>query len=173
VDRSKLGTNENLLLHLAYIPLGVNQVTPECDRDPAVLISDPSVPYRTYSASDHCRDPLDPAYVPGDPHDQVSGIKKNFTLSQSAQLRVYLLNMGNPTTDLIRAAAQPRNLTNGYLLRPKVVDTLAVLGPADGQLHEDQIFVPLATNSLVDRIRVERVQGSAILVSASIYRMGH
>ncbi|MCC7443095.1 MAG: hypothetical protein IT285_15790, partial [Bdellovibrionales bacterium] len=104
--------------------------------------------------------------------DKVLGVKERFTDAQSAQLKVYLLDVGNVDIETIQGSTQPRNLTNGYMERPKVVDTLAVLGAADGQLREEQLFIPLSNHSGINRIRVERVLGSAILVGASVYRMG-
>ena len=44
--------------------------------------------------------------------------------------------------------------------------------PPTGQPRTEQIVIPLSANSNIDRIRIERYSGTAILIDASLFRMG-
>lgn len=128
LDRGKLGPNENLILHLTYLPLGEMHKRPDGEK---------------------------------------------FTASESAVLKVHLIRNGQIEAAL-REVLQPRHIaysdTDGY---PQIVQSLAVLAPPTGSVHQDQIVVPISIDSSIDRIRIERVSGSAILIDAAIYRMGY
>jgi hypothetical protein len=127
LDRTQLGSNENVLLQLTYIPLARGSELP--GRTTASELDEPVI-------------------------------------------NIHLLS-----TDLDRSALQavfqPRHLfffdTQEF---PRVLDRLSVLAERDGQLREEQVVVPLSAFPSVDRIRIERVTGSAILISVSVQRMG-
>jgi hypothetical protein len=127
LDRTQLGSNENVLLQLTYIPLARGSELP--GRKTASELDEPVI-------------------------------------------NIHLLS-----TDLDRSALQavfqPRHLfffdTQEF---PRVLDRLSVLAERDGQLREEQVVVPLSAFPSVDRIRIERVTGSAILISVSVQRMG-
>ncbi len=128
INRGALGPNENLLLHLTYLPLGVTNTRP----------------------------------------DSVS-----FAEEESAILKIHLVKTGQ-AEDNLRTVIQPRHLfyadTGQY---PQVAQTLTVLAPPTGQVREDQVLLPISIDPGIDRIRLERYSGSAILIDASIYRMGY
>jgi hypothetical protein len=128
LDRSALGTNENLLLNLTYIPLGSSNLRPD---------------------SNH------------------------FTAAESAVLRVHMIKTGQ-TQSALQNALQPRHLTYADTNEfPQVAQSIAVMAPPTGQITQEQILLPLSTDPLIDRIRIERYSGSAILLDAALYRMGN
>jgi hypothetical protein len=127
IDRSALGSSENLILNLTFIPMGTNN--------------------------------LDPTGKP-------------YTAEQSAVFKVHLISTGQ-ATDYLQSILQPRYFTYTASAQfPQVVQNLAVLAPPTGEIRQEQIIIPLSTSSSIDRIRVERVSGSAILIDAQLYRMG-
>lgn len=128
IDRSKLGENENLLLHVTFIPLGTAQLRPDGAR---------------------------------------------ITQKESAVLEVHLVKTAESQATL-QNTLQPRyvqyaDTQNQY---PQVVQRLAVMSPPTGEIRQEQIVIPLTQNSQIDRIRINRQSGSAILIDASLYRMG-
>jgi hypothetical protein len=96
----------------------------------------------------------------------------SLTASDNAVFDVHLVSTGQ-TTDTLQAALQPRFLSyTDNPSFPEVIQNLSVLAPANGQIQQQQLFIPLASDPTVDRIRIERVSGTAILLDASIFRMG-
>lgn len=93
--------------------------------------------------------------------------------SESAIFKIHLIKSGLSLTD-IRLALQPRHLIFGDADRyPKVIHTLSIIAPpASGQVQEEQIFLPIALDPQIDRIRIERYSGTGILIDASLYRLG-
>ncbi len=95
------------------------------------------------------------------------------TTADNAQFNIYLVATGLSASSL-ESAQQPRYYTYyDSLSYPAVVQTLSVISPPTGQLKQEQILIPLTDNPDIDRIRVERATGSAILIDAAIYRMGY
>ena len=128
IDRTQLGTNENLLLHLTSIPLN-------------------------YASTP-------PASIP------------SFSASDNALFNIHLISTGL-TASALEQSLQPRFLTySSETAYPQVAKKISTLAPATGQIREEQILIPLAADPTIDRIRVEKYSGSAILVSAALYRMG-
>jgi hypothetical protein len=128
IDRTQLGPNENLLLHLKYLPLG-------------------------------------PAYQRPD--------GRAYGESESAVFRVHLMQTGQTEAQL-RRVFQPRyfNYYDSQVF-PKIVHTLSYLAPAGGGVREDQIVLPVSMSSGIDRVRIERYSGSAVLIEATVHRMGY
>jgi hypothetical protein len=128
IDRTQLGANENLLLHITSIPLNYSNTPP-------------------------------------------SGIS-SFGVIDNAQFNIHLIRTGL-TQAALEQALQPRFLTYASTTTyPQIARKIAVLAPATGQIREEQVLIPLAEDGTIDRIRVEKYSGSAILVSASLYRLG-
>ena len=50
---------------------------------------------------------------------------------------------------------------------------IATLRDPLGSLRTEQIYIPLSGNSLIDRIRVERIRGSYHLYQVDLYRLGN
>ncbi len=127
LDRAQLGSNENLLLKLTYIPMQEGGVLP--GRTPAGLQDEPVI-------------------------------------------HIHLINTGM-TRAALMGVFQPRHLFFFDTQRfPHVIDKLSVLAERDGQIREEQLVIPLASASAADRIRIERVSGSAVLLDVSVTRMG-
>lgn len=127
LDRSQLGENENLLLHLTYIPMGSSNQRP----DGTVMAQ-----------------------------------------SEAAIFKVHLVKTGLTTTDL-RLVFQPRYMTFADTDKyPMVAQTLSILAPPTGQVRQDQVLIPIASDPTIDRIRIERYSGSGILIDAALYRLG-
>ena len=123
-----LGSKENLLLTLTYIPLG------ESNRQP-------------------------------------SG--EQFSSSQSAIFKIHLIST-NLAEGALMQILQPRYLTFSDPSQfVKKVETLSIIAPPTGTVRQEQILLPISADSSIDRIRIERYSGSAILIDASIFRMGH
>lgn len=96
----------------------------------------------------------------------------SYTLAESALLKVHLVSTALATGDL-RLVFQPRHIPFSDFERyPMTVQTLSVLAPPTGQMREDQLLIPLAIDPSIDRIRIERYSGSAILIDATLLRMG-
>ena len=97
----------------------------------------------------------------------------SLTSDETARLNIHLMTTGAYDT-LLQQLFQPRHIhyadTGRY---PKIVDTLAVLAPPTGVARTEQVVIPIAVNQSVDRIRIERYSGSAILVDAKIFRLGY
>jgi hypothetical protein len=95
-----------------------------------------------------------------------------FSQEETANFKVHLMSTGESLAKL-QSALQPRHLwytnDNQY---PKIVHTIDVLAPPSGTPRTDQIVLPLGIDSSIDRIRIERVSGSAILIDAALFRMG-
>jgi hypothetical protein len=128
IDRTQLGTNENLLLHIKYIPLGTTNELP--DTTPV-------------------------------------------TSDEAAYFKVHLVKTGQ-SGPALRDVFQPRYLTYAATDEyPEVAQTIAVLAPPTGQIREEQIYLPISIDPGIDRVRIERVSGTGILIEAKLLRMGH
>jgi hypothetical protein len=96
----------------------------------------------------------------------------NYTAAESAIFKVHLIRTGE-SGDQIRQRQQPRNriygLNDSY---PTSVQDLAVISPPTGQIRQEQLLIPLSIDPGIDRIRIERYSGSAILIDVSVYRLG-
>lgn len=127
LDRNELGTRENVLLNLTYIPLGIRNQRPD-----------------------------------GTP----------LTTGEEAVIKIHLMKTGQSRGQL-QMTYQPRYLMYAAPDQfPKTVQTLSVLAPATGEPRTDQVLIPLGVDSGIDRIRIERYSGSAILIDAGLFRMG-
>jgi len=95
-----------------------------------------------------------------------------YSREESAYFKVHLLSTGESLSDLL-SALQPRHLwyTNETDY-PKIVHSIEVLAPPDGSPRTEQIILPLGLDASIDRIRIERVSGSGILIDAALYRLG-
>jgi hypothetical protein len=92
--------------------------------------------------------------------------------TETAVFKVHLIKTGQ-SGDTIRQQLQPRYRTYaGTDQFPEVVQDVAVLAPPTGYPRQEQIYLPLSTDPGIDRIRIERYSGNAILIDASIYRLG-
>jgi hypothetical protein len=95
-----------------------------------------------------------------------------YSREESAFFKIHLISTGE-TQSQLQAALQPRHLWyTSETEYPKIVNTIDVLAPPDGSPRTDQIVIPLGIDSTIDRIRIERVSGSAILIDAALFRMG-
>jgi hypothetical protein len=93
-----------------------------------------------------------------------------FTNDESAQLKVHLMSTGM-SLGALQDVLQPRHLQFANPeVYPRVVDTLAILAPPASGLRQEQIVIPISTHSNIDRIRIERYSGSAILIDATLFR---
>jgi hypothetical protein len=105
--------------------------------------------------------------------NQISGSGTPLTSNDVTHFKIHLVASGTNVNEM-QAAQQPRHLyysdTERYL---KVVDSLAVLSPADGAVRSEQFLLPISSNSSIDRVRIERHTGSAILIEAKLIRMGY
>jgi len=127
IDRTQLGTYENLILNLTFVPLGQGSQSPNVG---------------------------------------------SMTAADEAVFRVDLVTTGQSNSTL-EGVLQPRFLTyTDNTQFPVVVQTLDVLAPPTGQVRQEQLLIPLSVNPAIDRIRIERVSGSGILIDASLFRMG-
>jgi hypothetical protein len=86
---------------------------------------------------------------------------------------VHLIHTGE-SASAIQATIQPLYLTFAATDQyPQLVQELAVLGPKTGYMRSEQIVLPISANPSIDRIQIQRYSGTAVLISASIYRMGY
>lgn len=111
-------------------------------------------------------------WIPMGPNNEYSN-GSQLNSSEAAIFKIHLIKSGLSLTD-IRLALQPRYLLFSDADRyPKVIHTLSIIAPpASGQIQEDQIFLPVAMDPQIDRIRIERYSGTGILIDASLYRLG-
>lgn len=110
-------------------------------------------------------------YVPlGERNRKPSGV--NYDTTEAALFKIHLQTT-NLSADAIQAELQPRHLAYASdKVFPKTVETLSVLSPPTGSMRQDQILIPLSSDPNIDRIRIERYSGSAILIDATLYRLG-
>jgi hypothetical protein len=109
-------------------------------------------------------------YLPlGPTHQRPDG--QTYSPSESAIFRVNLVK-NNQELINIQSTQQPRHLTYyGDENTPVIVQSLSVTAPPDGSVRQDQVLIPLAaTDSSVNRIHIQRVSGSAILIDATLLR---
>ncbi len=127
IDRTQLGSNENLILNLTFIPLGIKNTEPNL---------------------------------------------ASLSTTEQAVFRIHLIKT-NEATAVLQQRLQPRDLlyssTDQY---PEIAQNITVLTPPVGQIRQEQVYIPLSFNSTIDRIRIERYSGNAILINASLYRLG-
>ena len=96
-----------------------------------------------------------------------------FSSAEIAVLKVHLINSGESAIS-IQSTFQPRYLKFSDTTQfPHVVEELQVLAPPTGAVRQDQLLIPLGIDSSIDRIRVERVSGTAILIDATVVRTGY
>ncbi|MBL7716532.1 MAG: hypothetical protein JNL01_13790 [Bdellovibrionales bacterium] len=95
------------------------------------------------------------------------------TQKESAVMEVHLVRTGESQSTLINTL-QPRYVQYAETQSsyPQVVNRLAVMSPPTGEIRQEQIVIPLTQSPDIDRIRINRQSGSAILIDASLYRMG-
>ncbi len=126
IDRTQLGTSENLLLSVTLFPLGPTNLDPDGN-----LLAN----------------------------------------NQAASFRVTLVKTGQTLSELL-LETQPRAFdysnTTSYPIRAYDV---ALLTPPVGQIREEQVMIPLSMDSTIDRIRIERVSGTGIILNASLSRL--
>ena len=97
----------------------------------------------------------------------------NFTSNESAIFRIHLMKTGYVEA-VLQSILQPRHLYYANEEEfPQTVKTLNVLAPPTGVVRQEQMIVPISIDSGIDRIRIERYSGSAILIDATIMRMGY
>jgi hypothetical protein len=95
-----------------------------------------------------------------------------FTSDQSALFKIHLIKVGE-SADTIRSRPQPRYRTYAATDQyPQVVQNLSIISPPTGQVRQEQVFIPLSMDATIDRIRIERYSGNAILIDASVFRLG-
>ena len=95
------------------------------------------------------------------------------TSAETANFRIHLISTGQ-TAAIIRQQPQPRDLVYSSTTEfPQIVQELTLLSNPSGVVHQEQILIPLSSSSLIDRIRIERYSGNAILIDAALYRMNH
>ena len=108
------------------------------------------------------------------PLGQVNNSPNSAPLSSAdeAVFRIHLVQTGQSQSTL-QSALQPRYLEyTGNSSFPEIVQDLSVVTPPTGEPRTEQVVIPLSANSNIDRIRVERYSGTAILIDASLFRMG-
>jgi len=93
-------------------------------------------------------------------------------VADTAYFRVHLIRTGE-TEAALQARPQPRVLDYSSTAQyPEVVQNLAVFAPSDGQIRQEEVFLPISIDPTIDRVRVERYSGSAILIDATLLRTG-
>ncbi len=101
----------------------------------------------------------------------VDPVGDSLEASESAQFRVNLVRTGD-TFDQLQRIPQPRAVTysdpSSY---PVLAYNLAILAPPTGQVRQEQILIPLSLDPTADRIRIERVAGSGIILDAHLVRL--
>ncbi len=86
--------------------------------------------------------------------------------------RVHLIQT-NETLDELQRAFQPRHLNYALEERfPKIINTLSLFSSVSQGIRQEQVLLPVAINSAIDRIRVERYSGSAVFIDATLTRLG-
>ena len=94
-----------------------------------------------------------------------------FTAAESAQFKIHLVKTGRDLS-FILAALQPRYYSYSDTHQfPQIVQTLSVLAPPTGEVRQEQIVLPISMDPGIDRIRIERYSGSAILIDATVFRL--
>jgi hypothetical protein len=105
--------------------------------------------------------------------NQISGSGAALANNDVTHFKIHLVASGTSASEM-QAAQQPRHLyysdTERYL---KIIDSIAVLSPADGAVRSEQFLLPISSDSRIDRVRIERYSGSAILIEAKLIRMGY
>ncbi len=95
------------------------------------------------------------------------------TDKETAVLEVHLVKTGQ-TVDALQTVQQPRYIryADDQSTYPHIVERLSVLSPPTGEVRQEQLLIPLSIDQGIDRIRIQRRSGSAILIDASLTRMG-
>ena len=93
------------------------------------------------------------------------------TANDNPIFKVHLMSIGQNTATL-QGVNQPRYFSySDNNLFPGIAKSISIVAPGPGQLQEEQIVVPLSIDPTIDRIRIERYSGSAILIDASLFRL--
>ncbi len=101
----------------------------------------------------------------------VDPVGDSIEASESAQFRVNLVRTSD-TFDHLQRAPQPRAvLYSDPSSYPVLAYDLAILAPPTGQVRQEQILIPLSLDPTADRIRIERVAGSGIILDAHLVRL--
>ncbi len=96
----------------------------------------------------------------------------NRSEGELSKLSIHLINIEDFTSS-IQSAHQPRYFNYFESSRyPKIAKTYSALSTPRGYPIEKQFVISSAMSTKFNRIRIERIQGSAILVSAAIFLMG-
>ncbi len=128
IDRTQLGSTENLILNLTFIPMGLTNNNP---------------------------------------------LQTKISQNEIAIFKVHLVKTGQ-TGDQIRQIRQPRYLTYAATDQyPEIAPNISIITPPNGQIRQEQIYIPLSIDPGIDRIRIERYSGNAILIDATLMRLGH
>lgn len=110
-------------------------------------------------------------YIPLGPENQRPDGDR-FQPSQEAYFRIHL-EKTNLAAAIIQQIIQPRHIQFSDDFRyPKVVQTLAVNSLPTGGVRQEQIVLPLSVDTEIDRIRIERYSGSAVLINVTLHRLG-
>ncbi len=131
IDRTKLGTNEDMLMNITYHAQSPNYT------GAAIW-----------------------------PEDQVA----NFDYSTTS-LQVNLVGTAQGFATLV-GAKQPRS-QGSYGQLPVYLQNVATFEDPFGSLRTEQVYLPLSQNSLIDRIRIERVRGNFHFYQIDLYRLGN
>ncbi len=92
-----------------------------------------------------------------------------YSRGETAVIKVHLQRIGQSRPRLM-SILQPRHMEYPEDAFRKTVHTLTILAPPTGGIRE--VLIPLSMDPAIDRIRIERQSGSAILIDASLYRLG-
>jgi hypothetical protein len=76
--------------------------------------------------------------------------------------------------NLLIGARQPRPWVDyASASEPIYMKQIVTLRDPSASLRTEQVYIPLSGNSLIDRIRIERVRGSYHLFQVDLYRLGN
>ncbi len=96
-----------------------------------------------------------------------------FDEAEESAFRIHLMSTGKDE-EILKQVYQPRYLTyTDDQAYPKLIDTLSVVSVPTGKIRQEQVLIPLSAFPEVDRIRIERYSGSAILLETTLHKMGY
>jgi len=155
LDRTQLGANEDLLMLITYHSF--YQTTDD-----------------TGDSSDTSHNDYSKYNWPASLGDAVSaGTATGQGINDTTILQINLIGTAASLNSLL-STQQPRSFTysnlNSY---PIYVKQIATLQDPYGSLRTEQVYIPLAQNGLIDRIRIERIRGSYHLFQVDLYRLGN
>ncbi len=143
LDRSQLGTSEDLLMVITYHAQNENSGALNWPAKQAI-------------------DRLNAA---------TSGTDN--TSSDRTILKVNLIGTAQSLEDLLRVPQPRAWTYNNLSNYPIYMKEIATLEDPFGSLRTEQVYIPLSQNALIDRIRIERVRGSFHLFQIDLYRLGN